>query len=329
MAGSQTLGGRSVFNFLQQAGSPQLAALGGINISQINKDPALAFTNPALLRPEMHLEQSVSFNQLTGAFHNYQLLSVYHLKSTATTVALGINYFDYGNSVQTDAAGNQLGNFRPNDYQVQLSAARNYSGRWQYGMTIRFIHSSYGVYRSSGLAADLGLTYTDSARLTQAALVIRNMGIQVKPYAGTERGDLPFDLQVGISRKLRHAPIQFSITAHQAHRFNIKYADSAFDNEIGYSSSGGFVDKVFRHFIFSAQFFIADKVELSAGYNYLRRKELNTGNAGNGLNGFSMGVAVVIKKFQIRYARTYYQNNLVNNQVGFGFALTGLSSIQK
>jgi hypothetical protein len=78
--------------------------------------------------------------------------------------------------------------------------------------------------------------------------------------------------------------------------------------------------------VFSTQLFISDKVEISAGYNYLRRKELNTGNAGNGLNGFSLGLGILIKKLQLRYARTYYQNNQTNNQLGISFSFNSFSS---
>ena len=69
------------------------------------------------------------------------------------------------------------------------------------------------------------------------------------------------------------------------------------------------------------QLFIGDKVEISAGYNHLRRKELNIGNAGNGLNGFSLGAGVLFRKLQIRYARSYYQNNTAWNQFGLNLRL--------
>jgi hypothetical protein len=62
-------------------------------------------------------------------------------------------------------------------------------------------------------------------------------------------------------------------------------------------------------------------VEISAGYNHHRRKELNIGNAGNGLYGFSLGVGALFKKLQIRYARSYYQNNAAYNQFGLNLSM--------
>jgi hypothetical protein len=221
--------------------------------------------------------------------------------------------------------GNVLGIMRPADYVAQVSATRQYGERWHYGVTAKFIHSSYGIYRSSGVAMDLGVTYTDSVNLWQASLVAKNMGAQIIQYTGTSSGDLPFDLELGISKRLAHAPLQFSLTFFQLHRFNTRYNDTLFNSEMGLAQDSKekkyIFDKFFRHVILAVQLFVGDKIEVTAGYNYLRRKELNITNAGNGLNGFSMGVGVLFKKIQIRYARSYYQNNSSYNQFGLNLRL--------
>jgi hypothetical protein len=214
---------------------------------------------------------------------------------------------------------------RPADYVVQLSAARAYGERFHYGATLKFIHSSYGIYRSSAIAMDIGITYTDTAHLLQASLVLKNMGAPLQKYEGTTSADLPFDLQLGISKRLANAPVQFSATVVQAHRFNTRYSDPVFNEENGMVEDNGkkyIFDKIFRHIILATQVYVGDKVELSAGYNYLRRKELSIGNAGNGLNGFSIGAGVLLKKIQIRYARSYYQNNTAYNQFGLNLLLS-------
>jgi len=171
---------------------------------------------------------------------------------------------------------------------------------------------------------DAGLTYTDTVHLIQAALVVKNMGGQITRYTGSGSGDLPFDLQLGISKRLANAPLQFSATFFQVHRFNTRYSDADFNEENGFEADNGkkyIFDKVFRHIVLAAQLYIGDKVEVSAGYNYLRRKELSIGNAGNGLNGFSIGTGILLKKIQIRYARSYYQNNSAYNQFGLNLML--------
>ena len=324
-ANAQTLGGNTVYNFLKLSNTPQLTALGGINISNQTQDIGLAFNNPALLRPAMHTQTNMVFNSFYAGIKNYHLMSGYHAATLNTTFAIGINYFGYGSIAETDMTGNVLGNMRPADYVVQLSAARQYGERWHYGVTAKFIHSSYGIYRSSGVAMDVGVSYFDSAHLWQASLVAKNMGAQIKAYTGTTNGDLPFDLQLGISKRLAHAPLQFSLTVNQLHQFDTRYNDTLFNAETGLEQDSKgkkyIFDKFFRHVTLAVQLFVGDKIEVTAGYNYLRRKELNITNAGNGLNGFSMGVGVLFKKIQIRYARSYYQNNSSYNQFGLNLRL--------
>ncbi len=321
---SQTLGGSSVFNFVNLPNTPQLTALGGINISQQTNDAGMAFNNPALLRKEMHTQMNAAFNIFYAGIRNIQLQQVIHSDKLNTSFAAGINYFNYGEITQTDAAGNALGYFRPNDFVLQLSAARSYGEKWHYGITAKFIQSNYGLYRSNAIAFDAGLTYTDTIHLFQAALLLKNMGGQIKAYEMTEKDELPFDVQLGISKRLKNAPLQFSLTAHHLHDWNLLYQDSVFNNNTGISAKqkGKFsFENIFSHFVLSVQGYIADRVEWSLGYNYLRRQELKIATAGNGLNGFSLGLGVLLPKLQIRYARAYYQNNTAYNQLGLNLKL--------
>ena len=324
-AKSQTLGGSSVFNFLRFPNTPQLTALGSVNISNISNDVGLSFNNPSQLRREMHGQANFVFNSMYASINNYHLSGAYHAEKLKTSFSGGVNYFDYGNIPQTDAAGNTLGDFHPNDYVVQISASRRYMERWFYGATFKFINSNYGLYRSNGIALDIGASYYDSTNLLQVSLLMKNMGMQLKEYEGSASDEIPFDLQLGITKRLKKAPIQFSLTAHHLHQFDIRYNDTAFNNENDFEqnnkNSSFTIDKIFRHFVFATQFYIADKIELTAAYNHLRRSELNIPGTSNGLNGFSLGVGVLLNKLQIRYARGYYQNNTAYNQFGLNVQL--------
>jgi hypothetical protein len=51
------------------------------------------------------------------------------------------------------------------------------------------------------------------------------------------------------------------------------------------------------------------------------RQELSIENTANGLTGFSLGVALLLNKMQIRYARSHYQNNTAYNQFGISMTL--------
>ena len=321
---AQTLGGNTVFNFLKVPNTPQLSALGGINVSQISNDVGLAFNNPALLRPQMHSQMNAVFNGMYADINSCHLSLGYHHPKLNTNFLWGLNYFSYGTIQETDAAGNILGKLRPTDWVMQLSASRNYMDKWNYGATVKFISSNYGMYSSDGVAIDVGVLYYDSIKLFSASLVVKNMGFQLKKYDGTDPGDLPFDLQLGISKRLEKAPFGFSFTAHHLHQFDISYNDTVFNNGNNFangSSEKFSLDKLFRHFVFAATIYLADKVEITAGYNHLRRQELSIGKGGNGLTGFSLGAALVLDKLQVRYARSQYQNNTAYNQFGLNMTL--------
>lgn len=329
---AQTLGGNSVFNFLKLPATPQLTALGGINTSHISNDVGLAFNNPALLKPSMHSQLNAVFNGLYNGISAYHLSLGYHHEKLNTNFAWGIHFINYGNIQETDASGNIYGNLHPVDWVMQVSISRAYLEKWNYGATLKYISSNYGQYRSNGIAVDVGLLYHDTSALFSASILAKNMGTQLKTYEGTDPNDLPFDLQLGVSKRLENSPFGFSLTAHHLHQFDIRYNDAEFNDVNGIDNGNDkkfTFDKLFRHVVVAANVYLADRVELTAGYNYLRRKELNIGNTGNGLNGFSMGAALILPKLQVRIARSQYQRNTAYTQFGLSLALNQYMGLGK
>lgn len=322
-ARAQTLGGSSVFNFLKLPNTPQLTALGGVNVSTLSNDVGMAFYNPSLLNKDMHTRVNLVFNDFYAGIRIYHLAWGYRSENLNTNFGGGIQYIDYGTLPQTDASGNQSGVFRPLDWVMQVSASRSYLNRWDYGATVKYIHSGYGIYRSNGLAIDFGVLYRDSAALFSASVLARNMGFQLKKYEGTDPDDIPFDLQAGITKRLRDAPFSFSITAQHLHQFDIRYNDTLYNSNNGIDNSGRkfTFDKLFRHIVLATQVHISEQLAFSFGYNHLRRKELNIDKTTNGLNGFSLGVEISLKKIQLQYSRAYYQNNTALNQFGLSLKL--------
>jgi len=324
-ANGQTIGGSSTFNFLNLPNTPLLTGLGGVNVSQTSNDVGMAFYNPALLTPSMHTQMNAVFNSFYAGISTYHLSLAYHSPALNTNLLWGVHYFSYGDIQETDASGNILGSLRPTDWVMQISASRSYLQKWNYGMTLKFINSNYILYHANGVAADVGVLFHDSVNLFSASVVAKNMGFQLKKYDEGSAEDLPFDLIAGISKRLAHAPLGFSITADHLHQFDIRYNDTTFNNDNGFGSNDNnkkfTFDKIFRHFVIASQIYIGDFLEVSLGYNHLRRQELNIGNSGNGLNGFSVEVGALFNKTQIRYSRAYYQNNTAYNQFGLNLQL--------
>ena len=321
---TQTLGGNAVFSFLSQPNTAQLSALGGVNISSISNDVGMSFQNPSLLRKEMDQQINTSINAFFAGITQFNLTTAYHLTAPKINLGLGVQYLNYGMLTQTDAAGNILGNFKPNDYVIQVMASKQFSERFWVGSTAKFIQSNYGQYRATGIAMDIGLSYFDEANQFQISMVAKNMGTQITTYnVSGVKEELPFDLQAGISKKLKNAPFQFSLTAHNLHRLNIYYNDTTFNNSEAIANSSG-LQKVVGHLVLSVQAFLSDQVELNLGYNFQRRQDLNLYGTTSGLNGFTFGAGLLINKIHFRYAAGFYQRNLFN-QFSLNFNLVGKS----
>ena len=270
----------------------------------------------------MHAQLNAVFNDFYSGINVYHLSMGYHHPKLNTSFSGGLHYFHYGATQETDASGNILGKFRPTDWVAQVSAARKYENNWHYGATIKFISSNYGQYRSNAVAMDIGIQFDDSSKHFSASIVAKNMGVQLQKYPGSSGDDLPFDLQAGLTKKLANAPFSFSLTAQRMQHFDIAYNDTSFNNSNGYTNrAGNFVGKLVDHLVLATTVYFGDRVEAIAGYNFLRRKELNIGNSGNGLNGFSMGLGALFGKLQVRFSRAYYQNSSAYNQLGLNLKL--------
>lgn len=319
---AQTLGGSAVYNFLKLPIGAQLSALGGKQVSNFAADLSLSAENPAILKKEHHAWVSASFNQIAASTSAIQALGAYHHDKTNTSLSLGIVHLLYGQEAQTDAAGNTLGSFRAYDQMIAASFSKSYGKRWRYGTTLKLIQSNYGVFRSTGLAADVGLTYYDESKKWQFGFVAKNMGTQLRSYA-TGAEDLPFDLVLGLTKQLEKAPLRFSVTAHRLHQFDLLYNDTLFNNDnFGNNQQPGFLKKVFSHFVVGAELLIGERLVFLAGYNVLRRNELSIKNLASGLTGFSYGLQLNTNRIKCYYARSHYQSAIAQNQLTIAVRLT-------
>ncbi|MBD0332079.1 MAG: type IX secretion system protein PorQ [Chitinophagaceae bacterium] len=324
---AQTLGGSAAYTFLSLPSTPLLSASGGVNTSYYSNDIGLALNNPALIKPELHTDVSLSFNNYFAGIKAFNLSGGYYKEKVQTTFGANIFFIDYGKVQQTDASGNISGDFHPVDYAIQISASRMYLEKWYYGLSAKFINSKYQQYSSNALAFDVGVLYIDSVNNLTASVLAKNIGVQLKSYT-QQKEDLPFDLEAGVTKKLEKAPFAFSLTAHHLHHFNIIYNDTTFNDENNFTFHNSFLNKLFSHLVFAAHIYAGSNLEATIGYNVLRRQELNIGSGGNGLNGFSTGMLAKFKKLQFQYARSYFQRNVAYNQFAVAITLNQLFGIE-
>jgi hypothetical protein len=307
---AQTTAGNASFGFLSLPYSAKATALGGINISSIGTDPGLAMYNPAMLSPAMHGMLLLGIKPYYAGIQQYDASIVHEWEKRGITTAWGVHYLDYGNISMTDIAGNDLGNMHPNDYSIQFSAATNYIEHFRIGSTIKYIRSNYGIYQASGLAIDLGLLYMSENGLSQASILVKNMGAQLSTTGSKQ--DLPFNLIVGWTKKLAYAPIQFSVTADRLSVWDHAYFDPQYADIYGPHPASS-LQNVLNHLTLAGSLFIGEQVDLNLGYNFIRRYDLNVYNQSNGLNGFSAGLGLKLSNIQFQYGNSFFQSNLYHH----------------
>lgn len=322
---SQTIGGRVAFNFLKISSDPMLTGAGSINTSYITNEVGLTANNPSLLNPAVNSQLLVSFSSFLKGVKSYSATGAYYNSKTNTTFGGHINFIDYGSITQTDASGMSYGHFCPIDFVIQLEAAKTYRENWSYGISIKIINSVYNQYKANGIAFDVGVLYRDSLHNFSASMLAKNMGFQVKNFSG-ENEDLPFDIQVGITKRLQNAPLGISLTAYHINKIHLSYNDTVFNIENGYPENHTAISNILNHFVIAGHIFMGKNLEAIVGYNHLRRMELNMGLSGNGLNGFSTGIKISFQNLQVLYARSVYQSNVTLNQIGINVGMNSFFS---
>lgn len=334
-ASAQVTGGQHIFEFLGLPQSPHLAALGGINVANPAQEIAMGLQNPSLMRPALHNELGLAYNSYYAGISIANLAYGYYVPKLAhTSFILGIQYLDYGSFDKTDYIGLSQGSVQAQDFAVSLGASHAYGERWRYGGALKLAYSSYDGNVATGLLADVGISYTDTANLISLGATAKNIGFQMTHFSGTGSEPLPFDLQLSISKRFAHLPLRLMATLHHLYEWDVRYnnpADLQSSSLFGTPDSSEltnshFADKLFRHFIFAAEIVPGNRLTLTVSYNHLHRGELALDDK-KGLAGFAFGVGLNLNKFQVHYARSYYHIAGAYNEFGLSMRLGKITGI--
>jgi hypothetical protein len=325
---AQISGGRTAYAFLRLPVSARIAGLGGNLITVMDDDINLAAANPALLNPAMHQQISFNYGLIAGGVDNGYVAFGQKIGNKGTTMQGGIQYTHYGDLQQTNEFFQTLGVFKANEYALSAGIAHPVYDRLQLGANLKLISSQLGAYNSFGLAGDFAAVYRDTAKRLTFSMVMRNVGMQLSTYSpGLSREPLPFDFQIGFSKRLKHLPFRFSLIYENLQRWNVLYDDPnketgtifLSDKTSKKSQIGLFADNLFRHFVFNGELLVGarDNFRLRLGYNHRLRQELLVQGFG-GLSGFSFGIGLKVNRFRIDISRSTY--HLAGGQTQFSIS---------
>ena len=266
----------TAYNFLSVPVSSHVYGLGGHNISLIDDDVNLVEQNPALLGAEFDHQVGLNYMRYIGDT-NFAGVRYGQGVSRHGSFAAGIQYFGYGKIEGASVDGVSTGTFGASDIAFNLTYSHDVTKHLRGGITLKYLYSKYEDYTAGAVAADLGLSYYDPAHEFSASLVAKNLGGQVKKF-NNYKDNLPWDIQVGVSKMLGKAPLRLHITAYELARWKSPYykiedinnPNSALVKEESFGSN------LLRHLVLAVDVLPTNNIYLGIGYNYRMRTDMAT-----------------------------------------------------
>ena len=277
---------QTVFNFLRLPVSAHAAALGGDNITIAEDDPSLIFHNPALITGVSDMSLNLNFMPYMAGSNTASASFIKAWKERATW-GVTAQYMDYGSMREVTADNVETGTFSAKDIAVSGALAYVFNDRLAGGVTAKFVTSAMGGYTAIGVGVDLGLNYYDEDRELSLSAVARNLGGQVKAYEDDfER--MPFDLQVGITKRIGMSPLRLSATMTKLHDWN---------------------ESFMNHFVVGLDVLLSSSIYVAAGYNFRRTDEMSIddgeGSSSHGA-GLSFGAGLQLERFKLQASYAKY-----------------------
>ena len=292
---------QTVYNFMRLPVSAHAAALGGSGITLIEDDATLIFHNPSLIN-------NISDRTLNLNFMTYMegatTASASFIRAAGERGTWGITgqFMSYGTMKETNASGQQTGEFSAKDIALGGSFAYSLSEKFTGGITAKFIASYIGQYNSLGACVDLGINYYNSQGELSVSAVARNLGGQLSAYEDDfER--MPLDLQLGVTKRLLGSPLRLSASLV---RLN--------DWEYGLG----------KHIVIGADLILSPQFYIAAGYNAMRASEMkiaeDDGSSAHGA-GLSLGAGLQLERLKLHVAYAKYHVSASSLLINLSYAL--------
>lgn len=120
---------------------------------------------------------------------NLAYLAGYGKLDKNSTIAASLRYFSLGNITFTDVVGNTIGNYKPNEFAVDVAYARKLGKNFSGSMAMRYINSNLtsGIVLSNGTTTRPGRSFA-----VDISMFYQNTKIEL----GEKKADLNFGLNI-------------------------------------------------------------------------------------------------------------------------------------
>ena len=308
-------GGQYAFNVMNFHNSARVSALGGYMCAVIDDDPSIAILQPSNLNPDHHGKLVLNYvNYFSDT--EYGFFSYAHQHQTRGLFTASVVYANYGTFDYSDAAGVFNGStFSANDVMFQLGHSKSISDKLHIGANLKLVSSFFETYQNYAVGTDFSATYFNKEKEVGYGLILKNLGVHLNSIVSDSKTFLlPFSIDLGLNKKLKHAPFRFHLTYHYLQTWNI--------SQVNPGSSVSFVRTFFNHLVVGSELLFTNNFNFRFGYNFQNRFELQP-NSRPGTTGISWGVSFKLKKLKINYTNAKYHFSGTSNH------LTVVSTINK
>lgn len=326
---TQSMGNNS-FSQLDIPFGARFTALGGVTLAIKDRDVFSAAINPSLLDTNHHNKTFANYANYIADM-NFGMAGYARSFDKYGNFIATVKYFNYGKFKETDYIGNEIGSFSASDYMLGIGWSKQVDTSVMFGAALNFLYSVYDKNTAFGISTDIAATYHKPGSNFVATAVLKNIGYQIKSYVPGNRGRLPFDIQLALSQKLKHAPIRFHVAFDRLTKWDLTYTDPTYKPEIDPATGEEilvdtnrffykvkvFSGKLMRHITPGAEILLGKNFYFDIGFNFRRREELKYTEK-RGLAGFNFGAGMFIKRMSFALAFSKY--HLSSNVVQFNFA---------
>jgi len=329
-------GGNYTYNFLDYKFSARLAGLGGSLIAVRDNDPSLIMYNPSYIAPKFN---SSLFIGAADYFAHTGFVSAMYSQTfnKIGSFAMEMRYAGYGEFVRTDEVGYEQGTFSCNDMGLTLGWGRALDSCFSIGANLKLMYSGYEMYSSFGLAVDVAGSYYNEKNNIVVAVLVKNIGGELKPFVNGKHNWAPFDIQLAFSQRLKFIPIRYHISLHSLYKWKMGYVglndplleiDAMSGNPKYPSKFNQGVNNFFRHINFGLEIITSKYLTLFVSYNHDQNRSMRIPQK-KSMAGFGYGFLIDIKSIQFGFARSHYAVGATPNHFNFSLNINDLSQLSK
>jgi hypothetical protein len=205
--------------FLIIAPDARAGGMGDVGVSSSPDGSSMHWNSAKFAFIEDDMGFSVSYSPWLRALVsdiNLAGVSGYKRIDDKQTIGFSLLYFSLGDITFTDIQGEVIGNYKPNEFSMDVAYARKLGPVWSGAVAARYIHSNLtqgqyvagaATHAGNSVAADVAFYYTKPINIKglagakiNAGLIVSNIGAKIS-YSddNTEKDFIPTNLRFGPS----------------------------------------------------------------------------------------------------------------------------------